>query len=64
MEIDVDRQCCGIWWLGAEEVTEFRQSMRAVGEYQVLANFILEIMAIPQSTAGVERTSKVNNNKT
>ena len=33
-------------------------------EYQALANFILEIMALPQSTAGVERTfSKVNNYK-
>ena len=47
-----------------QEVTEFWQSMRAVMEHQALANFILEMMALPQSTAGVERTfSKVNNNK-
>ena len=48
-----------------KEVTEFWQSMRAVMEYQALANFSLEIMALPQSTTGLERTfSKVNNYKT
>ena len=48
-----------------KEVIELWQSMGVAMEYQALANFILEIMALPQSTAEVERTfSEVNNNKT
>ena len=39
--------------------------MLEVPEYQGLARFMLEVTALPQSTAEVERTfSKVNNNKT
>ena len=53
----------GGWW--KKNIVEFWQSMLALPEYQDLARFMLEITALPQSTAEVERTfSKVNNNKT
>ena len=46
-------------------VVEFWKAMAALAEYKDLALFMLQITALPQSTAAVERTfSKVNNNKT
>ena len=46
-------------------ITEFWRAMKAVESYEELATFMLEITALPQSTAAVERTfSKINNCKT
>eukprot|EP00112_Aurelia_sp_Birch-Aquarium-sp1_P014236 Seg306.6 transcript_id=Seg306.6/GoldUCD/mRNA.D3Y31 product="Zinc finger protein 862" protein_id=Seg306.6/GoldUCD/D3Y31 len=46
-------------------IIEFWKAMLALPEYQELAQFMLEVTALPQSTAAVERTfSKINNNKT
>ncbi|KAK4319067.1 hypothetical protein Pmani_009961 [Petrolisthes manimaculis] len=46
-------------------VVEFWNPMRAVPSYKEVSTFMLKIMALPQSTAEVERTfSKLNNNKT
>ena len=48
-----------------KSIIEFWQGMLALPEYQSLARFMLEITALPQSTAEVERTfSKVNNKRT
>ena len=48
-----------------KSIIEFWQAMLEIPEYKDLARFMLEITALPQSTAEVERTfSKVNNNKT
>ena len=48
-----------------KSIIEFWTSMMGLEEYQKLARFMLEITALPQSTAEVERTfSKLNNNKT
>ena len=44
---------------------EFWKAMADIEPYKQLATFLLEITALPQSTAVVERTfSKLNNNKT
>lgn len=49
----------------ARTTHEFWQAMADVEAYKELATFMLEITALPQSTAVVERTfSKLNNNKT
>ena len=51
-------------WEG-KSIIEFWKGMLGVPEYQDLARFMLEVTALPQSTAVVERTfSKLNNNKT
>jgi hypothetical protein len=48
-----------------KSINEFWKGMLVIPEYKDLARFMLEITALPQSTAEVERTfSKVNNNKT
>ncbi|CAM1331742.1 Uncharacterised protein r2_g4065 [Pycnogonum litorale] len=48
-----------------KSIVEFWQGMLALPEYQDLGRFMLEVTALPQSTAEVERIfSKVNNNKT
>ena len=48
-----------------EEMVEFWQGMHKIPAYTNLAKFMLEVTALPQSTAEVERTfSKVNANKT
>ena len=48
-----------------KSINEFWKGMLVIPEYKDLATFMLEITALPQSTAEVERTfSKVNNNKT
>lgn len=48
-----------------KSVADFWIRMSQIQTYRELAKFMLEITALPQSTAGVERTfSKVNNNKT
>ena len=50
---------------GKPEPHKFWQAMANVEAYKQLATFILELTALPQSTAVVERTfSKLNNNKT
>ena len=46
-------------------IVGFWKAMLLLPEYQELAQFMLEVTALPQSTAAVERTfSKINNNKT
>ena len=48
-----------------EEIVEFWQGMQRIPAYINVASFMLEVTALPQSTAEVERTfSKVNANKT
>eukprot|EP00112_Aurelia_sp_Birch-Aquarium-sp1_P023358 Seg693.3 transcript_id=Seg693.3/GoldUCD/mRNA.D3Y31 product="hypothetical protein" protein_id=Seg693.3/GoldUCD/D3Y31 len=48
-----------------KEIVEFWQGMQRIPAYINLAKFMLEVTALPQSTAEVERTfSKVNANKT
>ena len=49
----------------AKTTHEFWQAMSDIEAYKELATFMLEVTALPQSTAVVERTfSKLNNNKT
>ena len=44
---------------------QFWQRLSVIDSYKELGQFIIQITALPQSTAAVERTfSKVNNNKT
>ena len=46
-------------------IVEFWKAMLPMPEYQELAQFMLEVTALPQRTAAVERTfSKINDNKT
>lgn len=48
-----------------KDVTEFWKSMSSTMKYQDPAQVMLQMMSLPQSTTGVERTfSKVNANKT
>lgn len=50
---------------GAKSIEEFWRAISKITTYEDLGQFMLQITALPQSTAAVERTfSKVNNNKT
>eukprot|EP00794_Sanderia_malayensis_P014780 gene14780-16316_t len=47
------------------KIESFWKSVSEMESYEALGNFMLQITALPQSTAVVERTfSKINNNKT
>ncbi len=46
-------------------VTQFQKAIKKIEEYKELGFFMAQVIALPQSTAAVERTfSKINNNKT
>ena len=68
----IDRQWCSVLiddnvkkggW-ESKPIVEFWQSLSRLPEYEDIAIFMLQMTFLPQSTAEVEKTSKLHANKT